>query len=68
MRVIVDGKLPNGLWAQRTSSSPSSARSGLPAATGHVIEYAGEAIRALSMDRPDDDLQHVDRGRPPAPG
>ena len=34
----------------RTSSSPSSARSAPPAAPAMRIEYAGEAIRALSME------------------
>ena len=33
----------------RTSSSPSSARSAR-GGTGHVLEYAGEAFRALSME------------------
>ena len=28
--------------------------------TGHVIEYAGEAIRDLSMEGPHDGVQHVD--------
>ncbi len=34
----------------RTSSSPSSARSARPGGTGHVIEYCGSAIEALSME------------------
>ena len=36
--------------ARRTSSSARSARSASPARQGHVIEYAGSAIRALSME------------------
>ena len=36
---------------------------GTAGGTGHVIEYAGEAIRALVDGRPHDRLQHVDRGR-----
>ena len=35
--------------------------------TGYVIEYTGEAIRALNDGRADDGLQHVDRGRRPRP-
>ena len=34
----------------RTSSSPSSRKIGAAGAIGHVIEYAGSAIRGLSME------------------
>ena len=34
----------------RTSSSPSSRKIGAAGAVGHVIEYAGSAIRGLSME------------------
>ena len=40
---------------------------GTAGGTGYVIEYAGEAIRALSHGRPHDRLQHVDRGAVRAP-
>ena len=50
MRVTVDGVAARTASAPRTSSSPSSARSAPPAAPAHVIEYAGDAIRALSME------------------
>ena len=36
---------------------------GTAGGTGHVIEYAGDAIRAPVDGRPHDGLQHVDRGR-----
>ena len=35
---------------------------GTAGATGYVVEYAGSAIRALSMEGPHDDLQHEHRG------
>jgi len=35
---------------RRTSSSPSSAKSATAGGTGYSLEYAGEAIRALSME------------------
>ena len=35
---------------------------GTAGGTGYVIEYAGEAIRVAVDGRPDDHLQHVDRG------
>ena len=38
---------------------------GTDGAAGHVVEYAGEAIRRAVDGGPDDDLQHVDRGRRP---
>ena len=36
---------------------------GVSGGTGHVLEYRGEAIRALDDGRAHDRLQHVDRGR-----
>ena len=48
---------------RRTSSSPSSAKSASPAATGHVVEYTGEAVRGLSMEGRMTDVQHVHRRR-----
>jgi 3-isopropylmalate/(R)-2-methylmalate dehydratase large subunit len=35
---------------RRTSCSARSARSASPAVSGHVLEYAGEVIRGLSME------------------
>ncbi|MCK7472877.1 MAG: aconitase family protein [Rhodopseudomonas palustris] len=48
----VDGRRQAAATASppRTSSWPSSARSAPPAAPAMCIEYAGEAIRALSME------------------
>ena len=36
---------------------------GTAGGTGHVIEYAGEAVRALDMAGRMTVVQHVDRGR-----
>jgi 3-isopropylmalate/(R)-2-methylmalate dehydratase large subunit len=39
------------------------AQIGTAGATGHAVEYHGEAIAALSMEGAHDRRQHVDRGR-----
>ncbi len=62
MRVTVDGKLPQGVTPKDVILAIIG-EIGTAGGTGHVIEYAGEVIRALSMEGPDDGLQHVDRGR-----
>src|SRR6267142_855586 len=49
MRVTVDGKLPDGVTAKDIILSIIG-EIGTAGGTGHVIEYAGEAIRALSME------------------
>jgi 3-isopropylmalate/(R)-2-methylmalate dehydratase large subunit len=49
MRVTVDGKLPDGVTAKDIILSIIG-EIGTGGGTGHVIEYAGEAIRALSME------------------
>jgi 3-isopropylmalate/(R)-2-methylmalate dehydratase large subunit len=49
MRVTVDGKLPSGVTAKDIILSIIG-EIGTGGGTGHVIEYAGEAIRALSME------------------
>src|SRR5207237_1903603 len=49
MRVIVDGKLPDRVTAKDIILSIIG-EIGTAGGTGHVIEYAGEAIRALSME------------------
>ncbi|MGL4296103.1 MAG: 3-isopropylmalate dehydratase large subunit, partial [Aestuariivirga sp.] len=49
MRVIVDGKLPRGVTAKDIVLAIIG-EIGTAGGTGHVIEYAGEAIRALSME------------------
>ena len=49
MRVIVDGALPHGVTAKDIILSIIG-EMGTAGGTGHVIEYAGEAIRALSME------------------
>jgi 3-isopropylmalate/(R)-2-methylmalate dehydratase large subunit len=49
MRVTVDGKLPEGVTAKDIILSIIG-EIGTAGGTGHVIEYAGEAIRALSME------------------
>ncbi len=64
MRVTVDGKLPPGVTAKDIILAIIG-EIGTAGGTGHVIEYAGEAIRAALDGRPHDGLQHVDRGRRP---
>ena len=49
MRVIVDGKLPRGVTAKDIVLAIIG-EIGTAGGTGHVIEYAGEAIRSLSME------------------
>lgn len=49
MKVHVDGRLPNGVSAKDLILA-IIARIGAGGATGHVIEYAGPAIEALSME------------------
>ncbi|HEV1998990.1 MAG TPA: 3-isopropylmalate dehydratase large subunit [Xanthobacteraceae bacterium] len=49
MRVTVDGKLPDGVGAKDIILAIIG-EIGAGGGTGHVIEYAGEAIRALSME------------------
>jgi 3-isopropylmalate/(R)-2-methylmalate dehydratase large subunit len=49
MRVTVDGALPHGVTAKDIILAIIG-EIGTAGGTGHVIEYAGEAIRALSME------------------
>jgi 3-isopropylmalate/(R)-2-methylmalate dehydratase large subunit len=49
MRVSVDGKLPDGITAKDVILAIIG-EIGTAGGTGHVIEYAGEVIRALSME------------------
>src|SRR5471030_2795718 len=49
MRVLVNGKLPEGVTAKDIALAVI-ARIGTAGGTGYVIEYAGDAIRALSME------------------
>jgi 3-isopropylmalate/(R)-2-methylmalate dehydratase large subunit len=49
MRVTVDGKLPDGVTAKDIILSIIG-EIGTAGGTGHVLEYAGEAVRALSME------------------
>ncbi len=49
MRVRVEGKLPLGVTAKDIALA-IIARIGTAGGTGYVIEYAGEAVRALSME------------------
>src|SRR5215470_7121840 len=48
-RVLVDGTLPDGVTAKDIILSIIG-EIGTAGGTGHVIEYGGEAIRALSME------------------
>ena len=49
MRVTVDGKLPPGVTAKDVILSIIG-EIGTAGGTGHVIEYAGDVIRSLSME------------------
>src|SRR6516164_8509424 len=49
MRVTVDGQLPAGITAKDVILAIIG-QIGTAGGTGHVIEYAGEAIRSLSME------------------
>ncbi len=49
MRVTVDGALPDGVTAKDIILAIIG-EIGTAGGTGHVIEYAGEAIRSLSME------------------
>lgn len=49
MRVTVDGALPDGVTAKDIILAIIG-EIGTAGGTGHVLEYAGEAIRALSME------------------
>jgi 3-isopropylmalate/(R)-2-methylmalate dehydratase large subunit len=49
MRVRVEGVLPLGVTAKDMALA-IIARIGTAGGTGHVVEYAGEAVRALSME------------------
>ncbi len=49
MRAVVDGKLPNGVTAKDIILAIIG-EIGTAGGTGYAIEYAGEAIRALSME------------------
>src|SRR4051812_901416 len=49
MRVTVNGKLPDGVTAKDIALA-IIAKIGTAGGTGYVIEFAGEAVRALSME------------------
>jgi len=49
MRAVVDGTLPDGVTAKDIILAIIG-EIGTAGGTGHVLEYAGEAIRALSME------------------
>jgi len=49
MQILVHGHLPEGVTAKDLALGIIG-RIGTDGATGHVIEYAGEAVRALSME------------------
>jgi 3-isopropylmalate/(R)-2-methylmalate dehydratase large subunit len=49
MRVTINGRLPEGVTAKDIALAVI-ARIGTAGGTGYVIEYAGEAVRGLSME------------------
>ena len=62
MRISYEGALRFGVTAKDLILA-TIGQMGVAGAVGHVVEYAGPAIRALTMGGPDDRLQHDDRGR-----
>lgn len=62
MAVNVNGKLPADATAKDIILA-IIAKIGTGGGQGYVIEYRGEAIRNLTMDRAHDRVQHVHRGR-----
>ena len=49
MRVVIDGRLPAGVFAKDAALAVIGAI-GTAGGTGHVIEFTGETVRALSME------------------
>src|SRR3546814_4175117 len=49
MRITVEGALPAGVTSKDVALAIIG-KIGTAGGTGHVIEYAGEAIRAMSME------------------
>ena len=64
MRIDVDGEAGLGVAAKDIILGIIG-RIGIAGAQGHVIEYAGSAIRGALDGGPHDGLQHVHRGRRP---
>ena len=64
MRISVDGELPVGCTAKDVILAIIG-QIGTAGGTGYVIEYAGSVDPRPVDGRPDDGLQHVDRGRRP---
>jgi len=50
LRIDIDGRMPPGVFAKDLILA-IIAEIGVDGGTGHVIEYAGGAVRALSMDQ-----------------
>ena len=64
MRVRFEGELPLGVTA-KDAILGAIGQIGVDGGVGHAIEYAGPVVRQPVDGGPDDDLQHVDRGRRP---
>ena len=58
MRIQVNGKRSHGVTAKDIILAIIG-KIGIAGGNGHVVEYAGEAIRGLSMEAPHDRLQYV---------
>jgi 3-isopropylmalate/(R)-2-methylmalate dehydratase large subunit len=50
LRITIDGRIPHGVTSKDVILAVI-ARIGANGATGHVIEYAGSAVRAMSMEQ-----------------
>ena len=64
MQVRVEGKLPFGVTAKDIVLAVIG-KIGTAGGNGHALEFAGSAIRDLSMEGPHDHLQHGHRGGRP---
>ena len=67
MAVEVDGELAAGVTAKDVILAVIGVL-GTGGGIGHVIEYRGTSLPVAVDGRPDDGVQHVDRGRGHGPG
>ena len=62
LRILIDGIIPEAVTAKDMALAVI-AQIGIAGGTGYAIEYAGSAIRPLTMEGRLAHLQHVHRGR-----
>ena len=66
MAVTVNGSLPDGVTAKDLVLTLIT-HTGTGGGQGYIVEYRGQAIEELSMEAPDDGLQHVASSGAPRP-